>query len=101
MAVSCDPGVAVLIVNYNSGKYLRRALEALSHQTVRDFRVIVVDNASSDGSAEGIEGRYSNVKLVRAEKNLGFAAGNNLGLEHAGAADWIALQMGSCVKRPC
>ena len=55
MAASGDLGVAVLIVNYNSGKYLRRALEALSHQTVRDFRVIVVDNASSDGSAEGIE----------------------------------------------
>jgi len=91
MAASGDLGVAVLIVNYNSGKYLRRALEALSHQTLRDFRVIVVDNASSDGSEEGLEGRYSNVKLVRAGRNLGFAAGNNLGLEHAGAADWIAL----------
>jgi GT2 family glycosyltransferase len=91
MAASGDPGVAVLIVNYNSGKFLARALEALSHQTVRDFRVIVVDNASSDASADGIEGRYSNVTLVRAGKNLGFAAGNNLGLKRAQDADWIAL----------
>jgi len=91
MAALGDPGVAVLIVNYNSGKFLARALEALSHQTVRDFRVIVVDNASSDASADGIEGRHSNITLVRAGKNLGFAAGNNLGLKHAQGADWIAL----------
>src|SRR5882762_969236 len=85
------PGVAVLIVNYNSGKFLARALEALARQTLRGFRIVVVDNASSDGSAEGIEGRYANVALLRAGSNLGFAAGNNLALTRAAGAEWIAL----------
>jgi GT2 family glycosyltransferase len=91
MVNSKGPGVAVLIVNYNSGTLVSRALESLSRQTVRDFRVVVVDNASSDGSADGIDERYGNVTLIRAERNLGFAAGNNLGLAHAGGAAWIVL----------
>jgi GT2 family glycosyltransferase len=86
-----DPSIAVLIVNYNAGAYLGRCLEALSRQTVRDFRVVVVDNASTDGSADGMEERFSNVRLVHAGRNLGFAAGNNLALEHAGRVEWIAL----------
>jgi GT2 family glycosyltransferase len=88
---AAKPSVAVIVVNYNSGGMLARCLDALARQTVPAWRVIVVDNASSDGSAEGVEGRYSNVVLVRAPGNLGFAAGNNLALRHAQGADWIAL----------
>jgi GT2 family glycosyltransferase len=83
--------VAVLIVNYNSGPMLGRCLDALARQTWREFRVVVVDNASSDGSGVAIEGRYPNVALVRSAANLGFAGGNNLGLRHAGEARWIVL----------
>lgn len=92
-AVSDQAGysTAVIIVNYNAGAMLARCLEALERQTFRDFHTIVVDNGSSDGSAEGIESRYPRVTLVRAGENLGFAAGNNLGLQHAGAVQWIAL----------
>ena len=91
MATPEEPGIAVLIVNYNSGALLSRSLEALSRQTAPGFRVVVVDNASSDGSADGIDSRFANVALVRAGSNLGFAAGNNLALRHAGGAKWIAL----------
>jgi GT2 family glycosyltransferase len=83
--------VAVLIVNYNSGGMLARCLEALARQTLRDFQVVVVDNASTDGSADGIDARYPDVALVRADGNLGFAAGNNLALGHVRGARWIAL----------
>lgn len=82
---------AVIVVNYNAGAMLDRCLAALDQQTFRAFRTIVVDNASSDGSADGIEDRYPGVTLVRAGANVGFAAGNNLGLRHAGAVEWIAL----------
>ena len=82
---------AVLIVNYNSGDMLVRCLDALAAQTRRDFHVVVVDNASSDRSADGIGTRYPNVRLVRSEQNLGFAAGNNLALRHAASARWIVL----------
>lgn len=86
-----EHSVAVLIVNYNSGSMLARCLEALARQTTRDFHAVVVDNASTDDSAEGVEARFPNVTLVRAGANLGFAAGNNLALKHAGGARWIAL----------
>lgn len=89
--MSASKVVCVLIVNFNGGVHLPRCLESLSRQTMRDFRVIVVDNGSSDGSADGIDGRYANVTLVRAGRNLGFAAGNNLALKHAGGAEWVAL----------
>jgi GT2 family glycosyltransferase len=82
------PRILVVIVNYNSGSYLRRCLEALERQTYRDFETIVVDNASTDGSAQAADGR---VKLIRASANLGFPAANNLGIKHAGSAKWIAL----------
>jgi len=91
MVSASEPGVAVLIVNYNSGTLLSRSLEALSRQTVHDFRIVVVDNASSDNSVDCAEERYANVTLIRAERNLGFAAGNNLGLAHSREAAWIAL----------
>ncbi len=91
MTIAKESGIAVLIVNYNGGTLLSRALLALSRQTVRDFHVVVVDNASSDGSADGIDGCFANVTLVRPGHNLGFAAGNNLALKHAGGAQWIAL----------
>jgi GT2 family glycosyltransferase len=83
--------VVILIVNYNSGAMLRRCLDALERQTRREFDVVMVDNGSSDGSVEGIEGRYANLTLVRAQRNLGFAAGNNLGLAHAPRARWVVL----------
>lgn len=83
--------VAVIIVNYNAGDMLGRCLTALERQTFRDFSVIVVDNDSSDGSAEGIELRHPGVKLLRAGGNIGFAAGNNLGIRHAVGAEWILL----------
>jgi len=83
--------VAVIIVNYNAGEMLARCLDALDRQTFRGFHIIVVDNGSSDGSAEAIESRHQQVTLIKAGENLGFAAGNNLGLRHAGTVEWIAL----------
>ena len=83
--------VAVVIVNWNSGGHLDRALSALSRQTVRPARVIVVDNASSDGSADGLEGRHPGVEVIHAGANLGFAAGNNLGVRAADGCEWVAL----------
>ena len=79
------------MVNHNAGQYLPRCLDALARQTVGPFSVIVVDNASRDGSADGVAARHPDVTLVRAPGNLGFAAGNNLGLRHAGPVPWVAL----------
>lgn len=89
--MSPSPRIAVIIVNWNGGEFLVKCLTALRAQTQSPTRVIVVDNASSDDSCARVERDFPEVKLVRADANLGFAAGNNLGVQHAGDCDWIAL----------
>lgn len=91
MVISTKPTVAVIIVNYNSGIFISRCLDALSRQTWQTFRTIVVDNGSSDHSVEGLEAQFPQITLVRAGSNLGFAAGNNLALSRIEDCDWIAL----------
>lgn len=81
--------VAILIVNYNSAGLLPRCLEALSRQEERGFRTIVVDNGSTDGSADELERLFPQLELVRAGRNLGFAAANNLAASHARNCRWL------------
>jgi GT2 family glycosyltransferase len=83
--------VAVVVVNLNGAAVLDRCLAALRRQTVRPTRVIVVDNASTDGSADGLEGRHPGVEVVRLAANVGFAAANNLAVSRATDCDWVAL----------
>jgi len=83
--------VLVVVVNFNGGTLLAQCLESLSRQTFRDFRTVVVDNASTDGSADDLEKVFPGVSVIRSKKNLGFAAGNNLAIREAGDASFIAL----------
>ena len=83
--------VAVVIVNLNGGALLERALDAVSRQTVAPARVLVVDNASTDGSADRLEERFAGVEVLRLAMNTGFAAANNLAVRAAADCDWVAL----------
>jgi len=84
-------GAAVIIVNWNSGDTLKRCLAAMAAQTFAAKRVIVVDNLSSDGSVNGAESVLPGVEVVRLDKNLGFAAANNLAVKMASDCEWVAL----------
>lgn len=68
--------ISVIIVTYNSRAHIARCLDSL--QGLR-AEIVVVDNASSDGTAELIRDRYPAVRLIRAAANLGFAAAANKG----------------------
>lgn len=81
--------ISVVVVNYNGAHLLERCLASVLAQTYRRFEIIVVDNASTDESCALLEKQFPNVKLVRSETNVGFAAGNNLGL-NAAQGDLIA-----------
>jgi len=72
--------VSVVVVSWNGAEYLKGCLDALLDQDYADLEVIVVDNASSDGSDSLVEEHYPDVRLIRNERNLGFATGNNVGL---------------------
>jgi GT2 family glycosyltransferase len=80
--------VQVVIVAWNSGVHLQRALDALERQTFRDFEVVVWDNASADGAVERLRAA-AGVRIVRAPENLGFAAANNRAAALSRSA-WIA-----------
>jgi hypothetical protein len=84
------PAVSVLIVNYNGGHDLIRCLDLLSRTDYDNYHVIVVDNGSTDGSADDLPYDHPDVRVIRSEENLGFAGGNNLAACHA-AGDYLAF----------
>ncbi len=76
--------ISVIIVNYNTKQLLSNCLATVFEKT-KDvvFEVIVVDNASIDGSEEYIKERYPNVKWINSGENLGFGKANNMGAKYA------------------
>src|SRR5215216_2355207 len=94
------PTVAVVIVNFNAGEHLERTLRALAAQTVAPTRTILVDNASTDGSVDGLEERFPWVEVVRSEENLGFAGANNLAVRMAGDCEWVCLLNPDALAEP-
>ncbi len=76
--------ISVVIPNYNGRRYLDGCLSSLSVQTYGNFEIILVDNGSSDGSAEYVAERFPEIRIVKNEENLGFAGGVNSGIRHAG-----------------
>ena len=83
--------MSVIIVNWNGGDFLERCLSALMAQTVKPHEILLLDNASSDGSVE-IARRFSSVRLLAQGSNTGFARGNNLAIDVASdESGWIAL----------
>jgi len=77
------PIVSIIIVNWNGRDHLPDCLDSLAAQSFRDFEVVLVDNGSEDGSVEFVRRQYPWVKLVPLPKNIGFAGGNNRGLENS------------------
>jgi len=82
--------VQVIIVAYNSGAFLQNCIEALAIQTLRAFTVVIIDNASADGSVEALDLPDDRFSVLDAGANLGFAAGNNLAI-NISEADFVAL----------
>lgn len=77
--------LGIVIVNYNTRDYLKRCLETVyASQGDFSFKVVVVDNASSDGSAEMVKTDFPQAELIASLKNGGFSYGNNLGLQALG-----------------
>lgn len=76
--------VSVLIVNWNACDVLLECLDSIRQQTRHiTYEIIVVDNASADSSVEMVREKFPEVHLIASPTNLGFAAGNNLGMGRA------------------
>lgn len=73
--------VSVIAVNYNQAALTCLMIESIKRSTYLDVEIIVVDNASVANECDVIADKHPDVLLIRSEKNLGFAGGNNLGLK--------------------
>lgn len=87
------PLVYCVILNLNGGDLLRETLRSVSNMTYPNFRILVVDNGSNDGSSEMVRKRFSAVELLENGENLGFGGGNNVGMKYAldKKAGWVFL----------
>jgi hypothetical protein len=74
------PRVDVVVVNWNVREDLLACLRSLQESTHVDLRIVVVDNASADGSADAVGAEFSHITLVRNEDNTGFAYAANQGI---------------------
>jgi len=84
--------VTVIVVNWNGLRCLPLCLAALQQQTLTDFRVLVMDNGSTDGSEQLVEALVDpRFTLVSLGENLGFARANNMAVAQSGQATWVAL----------
>lgn len=82
--------IAVVILNYNGRELLRKFLPSVIRLST-SARIVVVDNGSSDGSAEVISGEFSGVELIQIDTNLGFCGGYNYALEKIEANQYVLL----------
>lgn len=82
--MTVSPELSIIIVNWNTRELLRECLMSIYSQ-VRDcsFEILVVDNASSDGSAQLVSANFPRVHLIANESNLGFASANNQAIERS------------------
>jgi N-acetylglucosaminyl-diphospho-decaprenol L-rhamnosyltransferase len=83
-AVDLSPDLSIVIVSWNVRELLRRCLESIANRKSQianyKYEIVVVDNASSDGSAEMVRSEFPHVRLVANRTNRGFTGGNNDGL---------------------
>lgn len=85
------PRLSIIIVSYNSKRDLDRCLASLTqHPPALAHEIVVVDNASADGTAEHVKTRWPAVRLIEAGTNAGFAHANNIGIR-ASSSDLVLL----------
>ena len=76
--------ISIIIVNWNTKDYLRKCISSILHYSDRSslqIEIIIVDNDSDDGSPEMIINEFPEVTLIQLDNNVGFARGNNTGIE--------------------
>jgi len=77
------PEVAIIILNWNNWKDTIECIESLKNGSYSNYKLIIVDNASSNNSAEIIKNRFPECILIKNSTNIGFAEGNNAGIRYA------------------
>jgi N-acetylglucosaminyl-diphospho-decaprenol L-rhamnosyltransferase len=88
------PDVSVILVSWNTRELLLQCLESIAEDAARCERsveMLVIDNASADGTVEAVRERFPNVLISSQSQNLGFAAATNIGIEQSRAPAVLIL----------
>lgn len=93
MPISKASKIAIILLNWNGKKDTLECLASLEKVDYPNFQTIVVDNGSSDDSVTAIRAAHPSVPILETRANLGFAGGNNVGIEWAlrHHAEWVLL----------
>ncbi len=83
--------IAINIVTWNSREIIHNCLESVFQQEFKDYRVLIVDNGSQDGTPEYIKQNYPTIELLCNETNLGFSKAHNLAIRRTSAPFLLAL----------
>lgn len=95
------PLISAVILNWNGKEYLDRCLQSVKEQTYPHMETILVDNASTDGSAESVKNLFPDLRLLINHKNLGYGAGNNRGIREAMGRYIFILNSDTEVEERC
>ena len=90
--------VTVVIPNYNGIKYIRGCMDSLRNQKDICFDILVIDNASKDGSLEILQQEYQEARVIALEENTGFCHAVNLGIKESNTPYVILLNNDTEVK---
>src|ERR1700680_979803 len=84
----CNDRVSVTIVTYNSGRFIKRCLESVLAQRYANKEIIVIDNASSDGTVDILEQFEDRCHITYNDENIGFAAAQNQAI-CSSTGEWV------------
>ena len=83
MKTNQNPLVSIILVNYNGKNYLQKCIESILSNEYKEYEIILVDNNSNDKSVQMVIEKFPKVKIIKLEKNYGFAEPNNIGAKLA------------------
>jgi GT2 family glycosyltransferase len=95
------PLISTVILNWNGKEYLHPCLQSVKGQTYPNIEIILVDNASTDGSIEYIKDLLSDLRLIINYRNIGYGGGNNRGIEEARGRYIFVLNSDTEIEKRC
>ncbi|MEZ5361618.1 MAG: glycosyltransferase family 2 protein [Bryobacterales bacterium] len=96
------PLVYIILVNWNGREDTLECIRSVLEMTYPNFRILLVDNDSSDGTVDAVRAEFPNVEIVETGANLGYTGGNNVGMKHCleAGADYVFLLNNDTIIHP-
>ena len=88
MSDPSEPRVVVIVLTYNGRPFIEACLGSVLASRYPEYRVVVADNASQDGTADFVRSRFPSVEVVSFDRNLGFSAGYNRAISSVREEYW-------------